>query len=79
MARCDLCEGSCRPEELRPLLDSYRSPGLVDLCGKCAEWADETKFKRMAEASDKVRADISARRASPRLTLGQRLLAAVRR
>lgn len=62
MARCDLCDARVNAGDLRQLLGSYQMDGVVDVCPSCAKWADKTKARMFAEASQRVRDAIKARR-----------------
>ena len=65
MATCDLCGKNVPAGDLEELLKSYRSPGIVDICHDCGNWATKRKFALMSEASDRLRVEIMVRKRGP--------------
>ena len=65
MARCDLCGADCRVTDMVQLFDSYRLPGVVDLCPDCGKWAAKMKQDMLLEISARMRAAISERKGLP--------------
>lgn len=62
MAKCDLCGGDCRSNEMTQLREQYVVPGVRDLCPGCDGWANSVKSSIVAEIAPRLRAAIAKRK-----------------
>lgn len=59
MAKCDLCGGHCRANDLVQLRDQYQAAGVVDICPACEKWANKQKSDMLDEIPPRMRAAIA--------------------
>lgn len=69
MAKCDLCDAHCGAAKLVQLLDSYKVPGVVDICHDCEKWANKMKSDMLLEIAPRMRSAIAERRGVPAVVL----------
>ena len=55
MAKCDLCGEQCSAQDMQQLLDSYRIPGVVDICPDCTSWANKYKSDLLLKIPDQMK------------------------
>lgn len=65
MAKCDLCGKDCAAYQMTQLLESYRVPGVVDICPTCTKWANSLKSDMLLEIAPRMRAAIAQRQDAP--------------
>lgn len=82
MAKCDLCGGHCRANDLAQLLDQYQAAGVVDICPSCTKWTNKQKSDMLDEIAPRMRAAIAARKGAqpqaPRAPWWRRVFGAMR-
>lgn len=65
MAKCDLCGGHCRANDLVQLRDQYQAAGVVDICPACEKWANKQKSDMLGEIPRRMRDTIAAKKGVP--------------
>lgn len=65
MAICDLCGQKCQAHQLEQLLESYRIPGVEDVCPDCSRWASKAKGDMLLQIAPRMREEIANRKGMP--------------
>jgi ribosome-binding protein aMBF1 (putative translation factor) len=65
MAKCDLCDKTCKAVEMTQLLEIYQVDGVIDVCKDCEKWASNLKSEILAKTAPQIREAISIRKGTP--------------